>query len=53
MKEQEPNSNYNPMNLITNHQTEMEFKRCIFEWVEKSEEVIKELQEKKIALRKK
>ena len=31
----------------------MEFKKAIFEWLEKSEEVVKELQEKKIALRKK
>jgi hypothetical protein len=41
------------MALITSQQSEMDFKRCVFEWVEKSEEVIKELQDKKIALRRK
>lgn len=44
---------FNPLTLVTNQQTEMEFKRAVFEWVEKSEEVIKELQDKKIQLRKK
>lgn len=39
--------------MINNPQTEMDFKKAIFDWIDKSEEVIKELQEKKIQIRKK